>query len=170
VVRDYDRYSEFYKPSVIEGKTLSRRAGEDRFSVVVVDKAMFMKRSLHSEYDSRYAEVDRDKWFSVARTSRVQELSRLGLPVPDGEASGYIWRLSTVSRYEERDGGVYLETEALALSRTIPATLHWLVDPIVRRVARSSLTMTLEQTRDATGSAVKSASALGASRSRIKSE
>ncbi|MGA3202532.1 MAG: hypothetical protein ABSF12_08555 [Bryobacteraceae bacterium] len=170
VVRDYDRYSEFYKPSVIEGKTLSRRAGEDRFSVVVVDKAMFMKRSLHSEYDSRYAEVDRDKWFSVARTSRVQELSRLGLPVPDGEASGYIWRLSTVSRYEERDGGVYLETEALALSRTIPATLHWLVDPIVRRVARSSLTMTLEQTRDATGSAVKSASALAASRSRIKSE
>ncbi len=167
VVRDYDRYADFYKPTVIEAKTLSRRPSGDRFSVIVVDKAMFMKRALDSEYQSRFAQVDGTRWYGIAQTDRVQEVAGQGQPdehlIPEGEGSGYIWRMCTMSRYEERDGGVYIETEIMALSRTIPATLHWVVDPIVRRVSRSSLTMTLEQTRDATGSLVKSQSTLAAS-------
>jgi len=159
VVRDYDRDTEFYKPSVIDAKTLSRKAGEDRFSVVVFDQAMFMKRALNSEYQSRFAEVDPRKWYSVAETRRVQELGSSGEPVPDRETSGYIWRVCTISRYQERDGGVYIETETMALSRTIPALLHFVVDPIVRRVSHASLETSLEQTRNATGTFVKSASA-----------
>ncbi len=163
VVRNYNRYAEFYKPSVIDAKTLSQKTSEDRFSVVMVDKAMFMRRALDSDYQSRFVQVDGRKWYSVAETTRVQELSAEGR-IPDGEGSGYIWRLCTMSRYEERDHGVYIETEAIALSRPIPAALHWVVDPIVRRVSKASLGRTLEQTRDATGSAVKSESALSATR------
>lgn len=163
VVRDYERYTEYYKPSVVDARTLSRQAEEDRFTVVVVDKAMFMRRALDSEYRSRFAEVDPTRWYSVARTTRVQELADSQL-IPDGEGSGYIWRLATISRYEERDGGVYIETEAMALSRPIPMTLRWLVDPIVRRVSRTSLETSLEQTRDATGSLAKTESGLSASR------
>jgi hypothetical protein len=163
VVRNYNRYTEFYKPSVIDAKTLSQKAVQDRFSVVVVDKAMFMRRALDSEYESQFTEVNSSKWYSVAETTRVQEVSDEG-PIPDGEGSGYIWRLCTMSRYEERDGGVYLETEAIALSRPIPGVLHWVVDPIVRRVSRASLTTSIEQTRDATNSSAQSESALSASR------
>jgi hypothetical protein len=162
VVRNYNRYPEFYSPSVIEAKTLSRKAGEDRFLVVVVDKAMFMSHALDSEYHSRFVEVDERKWYNIAETTSVQEVAEGG-PMPDGEGSGYIWRLCTVSRYEERDGGVYIETEAYALSRPIPFALHWVVDPIVRRVSRSALAKSIEQTRDATGSFVKSEAALTAS-------
>jgi hypothetical protein len=169
VVRNYNRYTEFYKPSVIDAKTLSQKAAEDRFSVVMVDKAMFMKRALDSEYESRFTEVDGSKWYSVAETTRVQEISEEGR-IPDGEGSGYIWRLCTMSRYEERDGGVYLETEAMALSRPIPMALHWVVDPMVRRVSRASLAMSLGQTRDATGAMVKSEPALSARRVREKRE
>jgi hypothetical protein len=163
VVRNYNRYTEFYKPSVIDAKTLSQKAVQDRFSVVVVDKAMFMRRALDSEYESQFTEVNSSKWYSVAETTRVQEVSDEG-PIPDGEGSGYIWRLCTMSRYEERDGGVYLETEAIALSRPIPGVLHWVVDPIVRRVSRASLTTSIEQTRDATNSSAQSEAALSASR------
>jgi hypothetical protein len=163
VVRDYDRYTQFYKPSVIDAKTLSRAGSEDRFSVVIVDPGMFMKRALDSEYQSRFAQVEPGKWFSVARTMRVQEVADDRL-IPDGEGSGYIWRLCTMSRYQERDNGVYIETEALALSRPIPVTLHWVVEPIVKRVSRASLTKSLEQTRDATGAVIKSESGLSASR------
>lgn len=163
VVRNYDRYTEFYKPSVIDAKTISQKAAEDRFSVVMVDKAMFMRRALDSEYKSRFTQVDATKWYSISQTTRVQEVSDEG-KVPDGEGSGYIWRLCTITRYEERDHGVYVETEAMALSRPIPGALHFVVDPIVRRVSRASLSKSLEQTRDATGSAVKSESALSASK------
>lgn len=163
VVRNYDQYTEFYKPSVIDSKTLSRNESEDRFNVVVVDKAMFMKRALDSEYQSRFVQVDGAKWYSIAETTRVQELADRRR-IPEGEGSGYIWRLCTITRFEERDGGVYIETEAMALSRAIPVTLHWVVDPIVRRVSRASLTMSMEQTRDATTAYTRSASALTASR------
>ena len=163
VIRNYNRYTEFYKPSVIDARTLSQKAAEDRFSVVVVDKAMFMRRALDSEYESRFVEVDSHKWYSVAETTRVQEVSDEGR-IPDGEGSGYIWRLCTMSRFEERDGGVYIETEAMALSRPIPVALHWVVDPIVKRVSRASLSTSIEQTREATGSYVKTQAGLSASR------
>jgi hypothetical protein len=123
-----------------------------------------MRRVLDSEYQSRFTEVDSRKWVNFSQTIHVRELAENGRPIPENESSGYIWRLCTISRFEERDGGVYIETEAMALSRPIPATLHWVVDPMVRRVSRSSLTMSLEQTREATGSIVKSASALAAVR------
>ena len=163
VVRNYNRYTEFYKPSIIDAKTLSQKAAEDRFSVVVLDKAMFMRRALDSDYQSRFVELDGRKWYSVAETTRVQEVSDEGR-IPDGEGSGYIWRLATISRYEERDGGVYIEMEAMALSRPIPAALHWVVDPIVRRVSKASLATSLGQTRDATGVVVKTEAALSARR------
>lgn len=153
VVRDYDRYTEFYKPSVVDAKTISRKQEEDRFDVVVLDKAMFKKRAIDSEYESRFTQVEPGKVYSFAATTHVQEIADLteGNPrkIPESESSGYIWRLSTITRFEERDGGVYIETEALALSRTIPGALHWVVDPIVRRVSRASIATSLEQTRDA---------------------
>jgi len=49
------------------------------------------------------------------------------------------WRLVTIARYMERDGGVYLEIEAIGLSRDIPGSVRWFVEPIVRNVSRQSL-------------------------------
>jgi len=168
VIRNYNRYSEFYKPSVIEAKALSQKTAEDRFYVIMFNKAMFMNHALDSEYQSHFVRVDDSKWYSVSTNTRVQEVAAEGR-MPDGEGSGYIWRLCTISRYEERDHGVYVETEAFALSRPIPAALHWVVDPVVRKVSRSSLSTSLEQTRDATESLVKSEAALAAlGRSRVK--
>jgi hypothetical protein len=54
------------------------------------------------------------------------------------------------------------------LSRPIPMTLHWVVDPIVRRVSRATLETSLEQTREATGAAAKAEAGLTASRLRAR--
>jgi hypothetical protein len=61
--------------------------------------------------------------------------------------------LYSVSRFEERDGGVYVEVEAMALSRDIPAALRVFAEPIVRRVSRDSLLTALRQTEKAVRSA-----------------
>jgi len=37
----------------------------------------------------------------------------------------------SMARLEERDGGVYLKLEALALTRNIPASVAWMVNPVV---------------------------------------
>jgi hypothetical protein len=53
---------------------------------------------------------------------------------------------------------VYVELEAIALSRDIPGGLRWLVEPIVRRVSRSSLVVSLQETADAVRSSTNTIS------------
>ena len=87
------------------------------------------------------------------RDDPIQEVADYGAAaeylLSEDHGKGIIWRLYSFARYEERDGGVYIELEAIALSRDVPATLRWVVDPIVRRVSRSSLATSLHQTADA---------------------
>ena len=91
----------------------------------------------------------------------MQEIRHYGRPdqqeLPPDQGSGYIWRLYSVARFEERDGGVYIELEAIALSRDIPVGVRWLVDPIVRRVSRNTLLISLQQMEQAVRSTEESA-------------
>jgi hypothetical protein len=53
------------------------------------------------------------------------------------------------SRYEQRDGGVYLEQKSIVLGRAIPGSLRWLVEPTIRRLSRHLTIASLRQTREA---------------------
>jgi hypothetical protein len=153
VVRDYGRYKEYFHPVVVASKP----AGEDRFSLVLMNPSVFQQNALDSDYQSKYVQVDAHRWYSQSATTRVQEIKDFGRPgereLPAGAGSGYIWRLYSITRFEERDGGVYAEVEAMALSRDIPASFRWLADPIVRRISKSSILTSLRQTQDAVGTA-----------------
>jgi hypothetical protein len=159
VVRDYGRYKDFYGPSVVDSKPLSR-AGEsdERFSMVLLNQSLFLKKALESEYQSSYVKVDAHRWYGVSYSTRVQEIENFGRAgqrkLPPDTGSGLIWRLQSFSRFEERDGGVYVEMEAIALSREIPFSVRWMVEPIVRKVSRSSLLTSLHQTSEAVRSMV----------------
>jgi hypothetical protein len=153
IVRDYARYKDYFRPAVIDSKVVALGDTEDSFSMILANKAPFRKIALNSLYKSSQVRVDDARRYTVAQTTRIQEIAEYGSTsqhlLPEGEGTGVIWRLFSTTRYEERDGGVYIEIEAIALSRDVPASLRWLVDPIIRRVAKSSLTTTLEETRDA---------------------
>lgn len=156
VVRDYSRYKEFYRPAVVDSKPLSQAGTHDRFSMLLRNKAVLKRTALESDYESSYLHVDGKHWYSVASATRVQEIEDYGQSgerkVALNEGGGYVWRLHSISRFEERDGGVYIELEAIALSRDIPLSLRWLVDPIMRRVSRDALTTSLRQTSNAVAS------------------
>lgn len=65
-----------------------------------------------------------------------------------GEGNGFIWRLQSIALYEERDGGVYVELEAIGLTRDIPAAIRWMATPLVTRLTSSTLAASLRQTRE----------------------
>jgi hypothetical protein len=157
-IREYDRYKDFYPPVVLSSKALHRSTTEDRFSVVLMNKSVLSKIALETDCRSTYFEVDPRRRYSISESTSIQEIENYGQPserkLPPDEGSGYIWRLHSVTRFEERDGGVYLEIEALALTRDIPVALRWIVDPIVRRVSKSSLLTSLRQTEEAVGATV----------------
>jgi hypothetical protein len=153
VVRDYRHYKDYYSPVVIDSKSVQQLGTEDQFSMLLMNRSWLTKTALDSDYHSRYVQVDASRWYSVSYATRIQEIADYGQPdehkLPVDEGSGYVWRLHSITRFEERDGGVYVEVEASALSRDIPGSLRWLVDPIVRRVSRHSLLTSLRQTQDA---------------------
>jgi hypothetical protein len=72
-----------------------------------------------------------------------------GRELPPGQDHGFLWRLNSYWRFEERDGGVYVECEAISLTRNVPLGLGWLVNPIIRSLPRESLANTLWATREA---------------------
>lgn len=161
VVRDYGHYKEFYKPTVVDSKLLSSTGLCDKYSMLLANKEVVAATALDSEYEACYHQVDQRRWYAVVYTTQIQEIRHYGQPgakeLPPGQGNGYVWRVYGVARFEERDGGVYLELEAIVLSRDIPFAVRWVVDPIVRRVAKNSMSTSLRQTEEAVRSRTKTA-------------
>lgn len=161
-VRNYDRYVEFYQPNVVASRVLQKSESKDRYSLVMVNKSVVAKIALDADYKTTYVPVDSHRWYSVSESTRIQEIAEYGTPsehtLPENQGTGLLWRLHTISRFQEKDGGVYIETEAVALSRDIPSALRWMIEPIVRRVSRSSLAVSLEKTEAAVSASFRIAS------------
>jgi hypothetical protein len=153
VTRDYEHYKDFYRPSVVESRVIARNGSDDRFSMLLMNKAFFLKTALDADYEASNVRLDDHRFYAISRTTRVQEVEDYGQPgeyrKPEGEGSGYVWELYSIARLEQRDDGVYVEMEAIALSRDIPAAVRLVVDPIVRRVSRNSLLTSLQKTEEA---------------------
>jgi putative flippase GtrA len=64
-----------------------------------------------------------------------------------GGDRGFLWRLNSYWRYEERDGGVHIDLRSLTLSRPVPMVIRPIAGPVVTRVARESMVRTLDALR-----------------------
>ena len=137
-VRDYGHYKEFYKPTVVDSKSLGTDGACDKYTMLVVNKETVAETALDMEYKTCYFQTDERRWYSITHTTRVQEIRHYGRPneqeLPPNQGSGHIWRLYSVARFEEKDGGIYVELEAIVLSRDIPAALRWVVSQDLRRL------------------------------------
>jgi hypothetical protein len=166
VTHDYSRYKDFYKPVVVDSRLISCDASEQKFSMVWQTKVLVTTAAMTGEYQVRDFRVDEHHGYSISDTIKVREIENYGKPgeqiLPAGTGNGFIWRLHGISRYEERNGGVYLEREAIALTRDIPFSLRWFVSSIINRLSTSSLTTSMQQTRDAVASSLASAQAFTA--------
>lgn len=153
VVKDYDRFKDIYKPAVADSRKLGANVTEQEFTMIWRRRVLFVNAAMQGWYRARESAVDANRRFSVVDSTRIQEIADYGRAeqryLPPDQGRGFVWRVRSLVRYEQRDGGVYVEIEASALTRDIPASVDWLVSPIVRRLSMNSLTTTLEQTRTA---------------------
>lgn len=153
VVRDYGRYKEFYKPVVADSRVIACSHQDHCFALVLQHRAMLVSAAVETQYQTRDFVLDEQRGYRITSATRVQEIEDYGRAdqhlLPPDRGSGFIWRLQSIVRYEERDGGLYLEMEAIALTREIPFTLRWVVNPLVNRLSTDSMTASLGQTRAA---------------------
>ncbi|HUU15081.1 MAG TPA: hypothetical protein VM182_15440 [Terriglobia bacterium] len=152
LVQDYDRHQDSYKPEVLRSKLVERN-GNDFKIFYRLRKKKVITVTLNSDHDVHYFPVDEKHWYSRSYSTRIAEVADAGEPneheKPVGNDGGFLWRLYSYWRFEERDGGVYVECESISLTRDIPTLLTWLIKPFVTGIPRESLLMTMGSTRSA---------------------
>jgi hypothetical protein len=152
VVDAYACYKEFYRPYVAESRLVGASGASQEFLMIFQHRALLTNIAFEARYESREFRLSPTRGYSIASANRVQEIEAYGRAgerrLPPGTGSGFVWRLNSIARYEERENGVYLELEALALTRDIPAALAWAIEPMVKRMAFNSMASTLVNTRD----------------------
>jgi len=150
-VQDYDRHKFAYGPEVVDSKLL-RRTGDDFHIYLRLRKKKVVTVTLNTEHDVHYQQLDAVRCRSRSYSTRIAEVANAGQrderELPVGHDHGFMWRLYSYWRFVERDGGVYVECEAISLTRDVPAALSWLISPIIRNLPRESLIATLASTRN----------------------
>jgi hypothetical protein len=152
LLQDYDNHCRTYNPEVRRSKLLEHT--DNTFEIYLQfyrDSPRHV--SFNTEFEVRYTRIDATHVASRAVSTRIAELEHPEQPdspeFPVGQGHGYLWRLSNYWRLEEKDGGVYMQVESIALSRDVPAIFAWFVNPLIRRVSRQTLANLLSATRRA---------------------
>jgi len=108
---------------------------------------------LDTEHEIHYYRIDATHCRSESRTVKIAEVENPGKKneheLAPRTGYGFLWRLDTFWRFQERDGGTWIECEAISLTRDIPTGLGWLIEPIIRNLPRESLENTLRETAKA---------------------
>jgi len=154
LLQDYDRHSRIYAPRVLGSKLIQHNGDGFKF-FLRLSETKIVTVVLDTEYDVDYLRLDSTKACSRSYSTKVAEVENPGLPgeheKPIGDDSGFLWRLNSYWRFWERDGGVYIQMEAVSLTRDIPDGIGWLIRPFVTSIPRESLVFTLSRTRLALG-------------------
>ena len=99
------------------------------------------------EHKVRYTRHTPNHATSRSASVRIVQVDAAGTPqehaLPEGQDLGFLWRLNAYWRYMQVDGGVLVECESLALSRSVPLIVRALAGPLIDRVSRESLADTL---------------------------
>ena len=152
VLHDYENEAVIYKPDVRKAKLIEQDGNESKIFEQFYSKTI-VTVVLNAYFDVTETRVGSTRIQSVSRATRIVEVMDFGEPSEreraDGKDHGYMWRLNSYWRLEEKDGGVYVENESISLSRTVPALLGWLIDPLTRSIPRDVMERTLTNTRNA---------------------
>jgi hypothetical protein len=152
VLQDYDHHSEYYAPDVERSK-LEQRDSDHFRAFLRFRRHKVITVVLDTEHDVRYfLDADR-RAHSRSSATRIAQVESAGKSdeheKAPGDDDGFLWRMETWWRMIERDGGVYVQSEVVSLTRDIPTGLTWLIGPFVNSIPKESLTFTMEATRRA---------------------
>jgi hypothetical protein len=158
VLQDYNKHSQYYGPDV-ERANIESRDG-DHFRVYMrFRRKKVVTVVLNTEQDVTYFRDSATREHSRSSAVRIREVANPGTKEekeksPE-EENGFLWQMETWWRMEERDGGVYVQNEAVTLTRDIPAGLGWLIGPFVTSIPKETLEFTMNATRAAVLSQAK---------------
>ena len=152
ILEDYDHQFKYYAPDVERSKTESRDGDHFR-AFLRFRRHKVITVVLNTEHDINYFLDGPGQAHSRSSAVRIAEVLNAGKSDererPPGDDGGFLWRMETWWRVREGDGGVYLQSEVVSLTRDIPAGLAWMIGPFVTGIPKETLLFTMEATRRA---------------------
>jgi hypothetical protein len=152
LLQDYDRQATYYAPDVERARIL-RHDGAHYRVFLRFRRTKFVTVVLNTEHDVTYFRDSASRAHSRSSATRIAEVQNPGAgdekELLPGEDQGFLWRMETWWRLEQRDGGVYVQNEVVSLTRDIPFGIAWFVAPFVNSIPRESLEFTMNATRKA---------------------
>jgi len=159
VLEDYDNYKNFYKPEVIDSKIISHQDDEYNIFLRLYEKHMITV-VLNANYHVKYGTLDPKRMYVTSHSIRIAQVSHPDRSYTEeespGDDIGLLWRLNSYWRFEEADGGVYAECEAISLSRDVPLGLGFMLKGFLERFPKESMINTLRGTKAAVAAKIGS--------------
>src|SRR6266404_4002367 len=150
LLQDYDHHETIYKPDVLRSRLLNADGNCFKIYLRLHQKAI-LTAVFNAEFDVSYFPLDENRTHSRSYSTRIAELENPdrsdAREKPIGKDRGFLWRLNSYWRFQEKDGGVYVQLESVALSRSVPALLAWVVNPLLKSIPREYLSRLLTSTR-----------------------
>lgn len=152
VVQNFDQYQEYFKPEIRHSRLLSRRGNDFSISMQLYKKTLITV-AIDADFDVQFERLGPNRVTDRSCATRLAEVVHVDKAdahelSPD-KADAYLWRLCEFWRFEQKDGGVYAQVESIGLTRSVPAWIAWLVDPLVKSLPRGILMSLLAATRTA---------------------
>lgn len=152
IFQDYNHQQDIYEREIMQSKILDRNGGNFRVYLRLYYKAV-VHVVYNANFDVQYTQVSPTQELSRSVSTRIAEVDNPGQPdeheKPVGTDHGFLWRLYTYGRYEQKDGGTYIEIEFISLSRSVPAIFAWIVKPYMKKIPTEYLRDILDSTRTA---------------------
>lgn len=152
VSQDYANYKHVYGP-IIDAGVLEQNGDMFRVLMRIQKRSGLVSAVLDVWSVVQYQRHGGSMVYSASDSERISEVKNAGEPderrLPADQGRRYLWRANTFSRFAERDTGVLVELENVGLSRKFPPMLGWIIEPIARRVGRSSVEDSLLEFREA---------------------
>jgi hypothetical protein len=163
VLEDYDHHSVYYAPDVTRSK-LEERDGDHFRAYLRFRRQKFITIVLNTEHDIHYFRDNAQQAHSRSSATHIAEVDNAGKSNEREKArdddNGFLWGMETWWRLLEKDGGVYVQSEVVSLTRDIPAGLGWMIGPFITSIPKDTLSFTLEATRKAVLAQMKQSAAV----------
>ncbi len=149
-LQDYDQHAKYFEE--VEASRLLKRQG-DIFQIFLrLRRKKIITVYYNTEHWVEYRHHTPSRVSSKSYATKIAQLEHPGTPQerekPPGKDNGFLWRLHSYWRFEQKDRGVVVSCESVSLSRRIPRGFEWLIKGYVESVPRESLENTLTSIRD----------------------
>ncbi|HJT87286.1 MAG TPA: hypothetical protein VJ732_05505 [Bryobacteraceae bacterium] len=151
LLKDAGHLSRYYAPQVVSSRSLASAGNSG--SLIRFKKQKIVTVVLDAEFEGHNQLTGGNRGYSFTRSTHIWQVDQPGTARehrrPEGDDSGYLWRLNSYWSFLQGPAGLFIECEAVSLTRDVPLGLGWLITPIIQDLPRESLEFTLGATKNA---------------------